>query len=113
MVPSASTASSCVASVISPYCGTPGSIAITSEVMETRRVAGYPPHMSPCGTLIRRWRATRGLSQLKLAERAGVSSRHLSFEESGRSRPSREMLHVIAEALDIPLRERNVLLGAG
>jgi transcriptional regulator with XRE-family HTH domain len=62
------------------------------------------------GTLLRTWRTTRRMSQLDLASAAGVSSRHLSFIETGRARPSREMVVHLAEQLDIPLRERNALL---
>jgi transcriptional regulator with XRE-family HTH domain len=62
------------------------------------------------GVLLRRWRDTRGTSQLDLSFNAGVSQRHISFIESGRSVPSRQMLMDIAQALDIPLRERNTLL---
>ncbi|MFT3838780.1 MAG: helix-turn-helix transcriptional regulator [Myxococcaceae bacterium] len=65
-----------------------------------------------CGTLLKRWRDLRKLSQLELAENAGVSSRHLSFIESGRSQPSRQMLLTLADALEVPLRERNALLTA-
>ena len=65
-----------------------------------------------CGPLLRRWRTARKMSQLDLAHTAGVSSRHLSFIESGRAKPSRDMLLVLAEALDVPLRERNALLQA-
>jgi transcriptional regulator with XRE-family HTH domain len=68
--------------------------------------------MTPFGRLLREWRARRGVSQLRLATEAGVSSRHLSFVETGRSQPSREMVLRLAEALDVPLRERNALLGA-
>ena len=67
---------------------------------------------SPFGRLLREWRGRRGLSQLRLATEAGVSSRHLSFVETGRSQPSREMVLRLSERLDIPLRERNVLLVA-
>ncbi|RIL04448.1 MAG: transcriptional regulator [Proteobacteria bacterium] len=67
---------------------------------------------SPFGRLLREWRALRGMSQLALATEAGVSPRHLSFVETGRSQPSREMVLRLAEALDVPLRERNALLGA-
>lgn len=63
--------------------------------------------------MLKAWRGARKLSQLELAVEAGVSQRHLSFLESGRSQPSREMVLALAEALDIPLRERNTLLGAG
>lgn len=67
---------------------------------------------SAFGRLLRDWRARRGMSQLRLATEAGVSPRHLSFVETGRSQPSREMVLRLAEALDVPLRERNALLGA-
>ena len=66
------------------------------------------------GELLRDWRQRRRLSQLDLASEAGVSSRHLSFVETGRARPSREMVLHLAEQLDVPLRERNeLLLAAG
>src|SRR5262245_6566409 len=64
------------------------------------------------GRLIRQWRDMRKRSQLNLALDAGVSQRHLSFLESGRAQPSREMVLQLAEALDVPLRERNQLLHA-
>jgi len=73
-------------------------------------VAQRPP--SPFGRLLRQWRERRGASQLRLALEAGTSARHLSFVETGRSRPSREMVVRLAEALDVPLRERNALLAA-
>lgn len=63
-----------------------------------------------CGPVLKHWRSIRGLSQLQLSIAAGVSTRHLSFLESGRSKPSREMLLTLATALDIPLREQNALL---
>lgn len=62
------------------------------------------------GSLVRKWRARRGLSQLALATRAEVSSKHVSFVETGRAQPSREMVLRLAELLDVPLRERNALL---
>ena len=69
---------------------------------------------APVGELLRSWRQRRSLSQLELALDAAVSSRHLSFLETGRSRPSREMVLHLAEHLDVPLRERNgLLLAAG
>ncbi len=68
------------------------------------------PRANDLGVLLRRWRTLRGKSQLDLSLDAGMSQRHLSFIESGRSGPSREKLMAIAEALDIPLRERNTLL---
>jgi transcriptional regulator with XRE-family HTH domain len=65
---------------------------------------------SPIGELLRSWRTRRNLSQLELALNADVSARHVSFLETGRSRPSREMVIRLAEELEIPLRERNALL---
>src|SRR5262245_22678172 len=62
------------------------------------------------GTLIRRWRAHRRVSQLDLAVQAGVSTRHLSFVETGRAAASRELVLHLAEHLDVPLRDRNALL---
>ncbi|OPX12281.1 helix-turn-helix domain-containing protein [Mycobacterium sp. AT1] len=68
----------------------------------------------PFGTLMRQWRRRRHLSQLDLALAAGVSSRHVSFVETGRSAPSRAMVMRLAGALDVPLREQNrMLLAAG
>src|SRR5262249_46488905 len=65
------------------------------------------------GSLLRKWRAWRGLSQVDLAVRAGFSARHVSFIETGRTHPSRQALLDLAEALDMPLRERNQLLETG
>src|SRR6478735_8550159 len=62
------------------------------------------------GDLLRGWRQRRRISQLDLAGEAEVSARHLSFVETGRSRPSRELVLHLAEHLDVPLRERNALL---
>jgi transcriptional regulator with XRE-family HTH domain len=62
------------------------------------------------GPLLRDWRRRRRMSQLDLALEAGVSARHLSFVETGRSRPSAEMVVQLAEHLEVPLRERNALL---
>ncbi|HZB72133.1 MAG TPA: helix-turn-helix transcriptional regulator [Acidimicrobiales bacterium] len=64
------------------------------------------------GVLLRDWRQRRHLSQLDLAVEAEVSTRHLSFVETGRSKPSRELVLHLAEHLDVPLRERNTLLVA-
>jgi transcriptional regulator with XRE-family HTH domain len=64
------------------------------------------------GEHLREWRQRRHLSQLDLASDAEISARHLSFVETGRSAPSREMVLKLAERLDVPLRERNVLLVA-
>src|SRR5215469_11429619 len=64
------------------------------------------------GEHLREWRLRRHLSQLDLAEDAEISSRHLSFVETGRATPSRDMVLRLAERLNVPLRERNVLLVA-
>jgi transcriptional regulator with XRE-family HTH domain len=64
------------------------------------------------GDLLRQWRHQRRMSQLDLAGEADVSARHLSFVETGRSRPSRELVLHLAEHLDVPLRDRNTLLMA-
>ncbi|MBC7800157.1 MAG: helix-turn-helix transcriptional regulator [Gemmatimonadaceae bacterium] len=66
----------------------------------------------PVGTQLRAWRQRRRRSQLDLALDAGISQRHLSFVESGRARPSRDMVLHLAEQLEVPLRERNALLTA-
>jgi transcriptional regulator with XRE-family HTH domain len=66
------------------------------------------------GTLLREWRTRRRLTQLDLALDAGISSRHLSFVETGRARPSAEMVLLLGEQLEVPFRERNqMLLAAG
>ncbi|MHB9837211.1 helix-turn-helix domain-containing protein [Paraburkholderia terrae] len=62
------------------------------------------------GNLLRYWRDVRGVSQLDLSLEAGISQRQISFIESGRSVPGRETLLTLAQALDVPLRERNALL---
>lgn len=64
----------------------------------------------PIGQHLREWRQRRRLSQLDLALEAEISTRHLSFLETGRTRPSREMVLRLAEQLEVPLRERNTLL---
>lgn len=66
----------------------------------------------PVGELLRAWRERRGLAQHALALEARISARHLSFVETGRAQPSRELLLRLAERLEVPLRERNALLGA-
>jgi transcriptional regulator with XRE-family HTH domain len=77
-------------------------------------VSTLSPSRRTVGELLREWRERRRLSQLELALQAGVSSRHLSFVETSRSRPSRDMVLHLAEQLDVPLRERNhLLLAAG
>ena len=64
------------------------------------------------GKLLRSWRLTRRASQLELGMEAGVSARHISFIETGRANPSQEMVIILATVLDVPLRERNLLLHA-
>ncbi len=64
------------------------------------------------GTLLRHWRGQRRLTQLDLGLEANVSSRHISFIETGRAHPSREMVLSLAQVLEVPLRDRNALLGA-
>jgi transcriptional regulator with XRE-family HTH domain len=75
----------------------------------TERTQQHPQ----AGELLREWRQRRRLSQLDLAIQANVSSRHLSFVETGRARPTSQMILRLAEHLDVPLRDRNVLLLAG
>jgi transcriptional regulator with XRE-family HTH domain len=64
----------------------------------------------PVGALLREWRQRRRLGQLELALRAGISTRHISFVETGRARPSRDMVLHLGDQLEVPLRERNDLL---
>jgi transcriptional regulator with XRE-family HTH domain len=74
--------------------------------METHSTPAVPL----LGELLRYWRQERGKSQLGLSMDTGISQRHLSFVESGRSAPSRDFISIVSDALNIPLRERNVLL---
>ena len=97
---------------------------MTSRVMVPGRFHAYHRAMNhllspaargtpaPIGQHIRTWRQRRRLSQQGLAQEADVSTRHLSYVETGRSEPSREMVLRLAERLQIPLRERNTLLVA-
>jgi transcriptional regulator with XRE-family HTH domain len=88
--------------------------ALPSMVRVTPMTVAQPPADElPVGQLLRRWRERRMLTQLELALRAEVSARHLSFVETGRSRPTSEMILRLARQLDVPLRERNVLLLSG
>lgn len=83
--------------------------SITSEVMLNDKPAksdGCPP----IGSLLRRWRTARALTQFNLAQDCGLSVRHLSFVETGRSQPSRQTIGRLADALGLTLRERNALL---
>ena len=86
---------------------------ITCQVMVGVNGFHYlPPMTAP--TLLRQWRNHRRLSQLELSNKAGVSTRHLSFVETGRAQPSRELLLHLARALDVPMRDTNhLLLSAG
>ncbi len=89
---------------------------MTSQVMDriprTVHSPTMPASLPPFGRLVRHWRRLRGQSQLGLGTEAGVSTRHLSFLETGRSTPSREMVLRLAVALEVPLRERNAFLEA-
>ena len=81
--------------------------------MRTAEASGQAG-VGSAGHLLRQWRDLRGLSQLDLALDAGVAQKHVSFVESGRSRPSAQMVIDLSNALDVPLRERNaILLAAG
>jgi transcriptional regulator with XRE-family HTH domain len=88
-----------------------------SRAESQRRGEHYPTtqqHQRPVGELLRQWRERRRLSQMELALQAEISTRHLSFVETSRSKPSREMVLRLAEQLELPLRERNhLLLAAG
>jgi transcriptional regulator with XRE-family HTH domain len=75
-------------------------------------LADSSPDDRPLGSVLREWRRRRRMSQLDLACDADISAKHLSFLETGRSRPSRQMVLQLAACLDVPLRERNVLLCA-
>lgn len=72
-----------------------------------------PSRPGHVGSLLREWRSSRRLSQLDLALEADISARHLSYIETGKSQPSRDMIARLSEVLDVPLRERNALLIAG
>lgn len=79
---------------------------MTNATLAPRRPSATPP----VGSLLKEWRERRRLSQLDLSCETGISTRHLSFVETGRARPSREMLLRLAEELRVPLRARNALL---
>jgi transcriptional regulator with XRE-family HTH domain len=70
----------------------------------------FPAQQGQLGVILREWRAARRISQLDLALEANVSARHLSCVESGKAQPSRELITRLADALDMPLRERNAML---
>jgi transcriptional regulator with XRE-family HTH domain len=79
--------------------------------MQQRTHTPNPTHDS-FGLLLKQWRSQRGFSQLDLAVTSHVSQRHISFLESGRAKPSREMVLQLAEVLEIPLRQQNLMLTA-
>jgi transcriptional regulator with XRE-family HTH domain len=80
--------------------------------MSTTSATALQATRPPFARLLKSWRETRKFSQLDLALTSRISQRHVSFMESGRARPSREMVLQLSEALEIPLRERNTLLTA-
>jgi len=86
------------------------SAAASSDERETEMATQSASTVPQLGELLRYWRQERGKSQLDLSLDTGISQRHLSFVESGRSAPSRDFLSIVSDALNIPLRERNVLL---
>lgn len=90
--------------------GGPGQVA---SVTGMTAMTSPAPANRPVGQLLREWRERRRLSQLDLSIRADISSRHLSFVETGRSRPTPAMILRLTEQLGVPLRERNTLLLAG
>lgn len=93
--------------------GTVRDVRDDRDLHDVRTVRAGAPTDRPVGVLLRSWRERRRLSQLELSNRAEVSTRHLSFVETGRSRPTPEMILRLTEQLDVPLRERNQLLLAG
>ena len=92
-----------------------GGVAITWQVMENLLSSSEGSGMyqdQAFGEQLRHWRQRRRLSQLELASEAELSTRHLSFVETGRAKPSRDMVLRLSEALELPLRSRNALLMA-
>src|SRR6185312_15294710 len=101
-----------------PGSPTAAGSSITRQVMARPRPPAYLSAMTQTtvtfGERLRDWRQKRRMSQLDLALEAEISTRHLSFLETGRAAPSREMLLKLSTSLDLPLRERNsLLLSAG
>jgi len=93
--------------------GSAGNVRNVSTA-RAQRTGTRAPTSTQIGVLLREWRQRRRLSQLDLALDTGISARHLSFLETGRSKPSAEMVLRLAEVLDVPLRDRNgLLLAAG
>jgi transcriptional regulator with XRE-family HTH domain len=85
---------------------------VPTSVEPNAPVIAAHPSSAPIGEHLRQWRQRRRMSQLELAGEAQVSTRHLSFVETGRSQPSREMVMRLCDRLQIPLRDRNLLLAA-
>lgn len=90
----------------------PAMHALSAESRPVSSKPASPPDAPEVGVLLREWRAVRRWSQLDLALDAGVSARHLSCVETGKAQPSRELVIKLADALELPLRERNALLVA-
>lgn len=90
----------------------PAHPAVYRAAMKTAAPSAKPTKASPVGQLIKHWRERRRLSQLSLAVDAEISTRHLSFIETGRAQPSRDMVLLLARALEVPPRGRNDLLTA-
>jgi transcriptional regulator with XRE-family HTH domain len=89
--------------------------AVKLRFMSTATMTTTPRPSAPAnpfGGLLREWRQTRHVSQLELSSVSGVSTRHLSFIETGRAKPSRDMVLRLAQELEVPLREQNTLLTA-
>lgn len=87
-------------------------MARAGQVRDDDQVSVLASQSTPFGSALRRWRLARGRSQLELSVASQTTSRHVSFLETGRSRPSRDMVNRLALALDLPLRERNLLFNA-
>ena len=87
---------------------------MTTQPMTTQPMTTQPMTTQPIGALVRSWRERRRRSQLDVAIAADLSTRHLSYIETGRSNPSRDMIERLCEELEVPLRERNAFyLAAG
>src|SRR5438105_9257757 len=89
-----------------------GMTTSTSSGLPVSRSIAHHAAPRAFGDYLRHWRQRRRMSQLDLAQEAEISTRHLSFVETGRSAPSREMVLRLVQRLDVPLRERNALLVA-
>ncbi|MFY9986617.1 MAG: helix-turn-helix transcriptional regulator [Chthoniobacterales bacterium] len=85
-------------------------LVVRSDFQMSSRKTATAPAGNQLGNMLRHWRNVRGSNQLDVSIETGISQRHISFIESGRSTPSRQTLLEIAQVLDVPLRERNTLL---